>query len=242
MGLTGTIVAITFKLYDFKQKSFITTKQEVSSVNECIEKIKNGSSDNTFIYSWNRADSLKNFGKGFIFKNVVNKNSSNDFDKISQKKKTTNFSLPFNLWNKLNIKLANSIYMRYQGWGKKEINEDLCSVIFPFVGKESYFQFFGSKGFIESQLLISSNQLDEFFEEFINLYKLYNPLITLFSVKNMSGEQKYLWFEDNKICITFDFANNKKNLNFLAEIDKLCIKYEILPSIIKDSRINKSDF
>ena len=58
----------------------------------------------------------------------------------------------------------------------------------------------------------------------------------------MSGEQKYLWFEDNKICITFDFANNKKNLNFLAEIDKLCIKYEILPSIIKDSRINKVTF
>ena len=58
----------------------------------------------------------------------------------------------------------------------------------------------------------------------------------------MSGEQKYLWFEDNKICITFDFVNNNKNLNFLTEIDKLCIKYEILPSIIKDSRINKATF
>jgi len=242
LGLTGTIVTITFRLYDFKQKSFITTKEKVSSVIECVEKIKDGSSNESFIYSWNRGDSLNNFGKGFVFKNTINKNSSNNFGKISERKKKVNFLLPFSLWNKLTIKLANSIYMNYQNWGKKEINEKLSSVIFPFVGKESYFQFFGSKGFIESQLLISKNKLDEFFQEFINLYRLHNPLITLFSVKNMSGEQKYLWFEDNKICITFDFVNNNKNLNFLTEIDKLCIKYEILPSIIKDSRINKATF
>ena len=37
-------------------------------------------------------------------------------------------------------------------------------------------------------------------------------------------------------------VNNKKNLCFLDEIDKLCIKYEILPSIIKDSRIKKVTF
>ena len=58
----------------------------------------------------------------------------------------------------------------------------------------------------------------------------------------MSGKQKYLRFEDNKICLTFDFVNNKTNKMFMGKIDELCIKFKILPSIIKDSRINESTF
>ena len=55
----------------------------------------------------------------------------------------------------------------------------------------------------------------------------------------MRGQQKFLRFEDNKICITFDYVNNKKNLDFMSMVDKLYDKYNILPSIIKDSRISK---
>ena len=55
----------------------------------------------------------------------------------------------------------------------------------------------------------------------------------------MSGEQKYLRFEDNKICLTFDYINNKKNLLFMNKIDSLCEKYQAIPSIIKDSRLSK---
>ena len=42
------------------------------------------------------------------------------------------------------------------------------------------------------------------------------------------------------ICMTLDYVNNNKNKLFMSEIDKLCIKYNILPSIIKDSRLTKS--
>ena len=55
----------------------------------------------------------------------------------------------------------------------------------------------------------------------------------------MSGQQKYLRFEDNKVCLTFDYINTKKNLIFMSKIDDLYSKYQILPSIVKDSRISK---
>ena len=42
--------------------------------------------------------------------------------------------------------------------------------------------------------------------------------------------------------MTFNFTRNQKNLNFLNKIDNLCIKYGIIPSIIKDSRISKKVF
>ena len=242
LGLTGTIVNITFKLSDINQKKFITTRKEVMSTKECIKSVRDSNTNDTFVYSWNRADSKDNFGKGFVFKNIIDKNSSRKFKKISKVKKKNNFLLPFSLWTRSTVKIANFFYTGFNKYINKGTSEEIEQVIFPFLGKEKYFSFFGRKGFIESQLLIPDNNLEEFFAEFKSLYKLHRPTITLFSIKNMSGEQKYLRFENNNLCVTFDYVNNKLNRIFLNEIDKLCIKFKILPSIIKDSRLSRETF
>ena len=39
-----------------------------------------------FIYSWNRADDLKNFGKGFVYKNYIDKKGEK-FDGFQKVKK-----------------------------------------------------------------------------------------------------------------------------------------------------------
>ena len=100
----------------------------------------------------------------------------------------------------------------------------------------------GTESFIESQLLIPQNKIDEFFDEFKYQFEIYKPSITLLSFKNMKGSQKLLRFEDNKICLTIDYLNNDNNKRFMQEVDLMCEKYEILPSIIKDSRITKTTF
>ena len=96
---------------------------------------------------------------------------------------------------------------------------------------------FGKKGFIESQILVPNSNVEEFLEEFKYLFDNHKPTIALYSIKNMSGNEKYLRFEGNKICLIFDFVNNKKNIEFLNLLDSLCIKYKAIPSIIKDSRL-----
>ena len=99
---------------------------------------------------------------------------------------------------------------------------------------------FGKKGFIETQILVKNSKIEEFLEEFESIFNIHKPSITLYSIKNISGKQKYLRFEDNRICLTFDFINNKKNIEFINLLDNLCIKYKALPSIIKDSRLSAS--
>ena len=85
------------------------------------------------------------------------------------------------------------------------------------MAEKTIFNFFGKKGFYESQLLIHErSKLESFIEEFKELFKKYEPTITLFSLKNMSGDQKYLRFEDDKLCLTFDYVNNKKSLLFMS--------------------------
>ena len=240
IGLTGTIVNVTFKLLKTKSRRFVTKKLAVNTIEECKNKILQESANSSFIYSWNMADNLKNFGKGIVYKNYVD-DSMNDFKQFDECKNNFKpFFIP--LWNKYSISFINFIYLKLNYLTKSKKKEDFLSVIFPFYRKENYFNFFGKKGFIESQLLIDEFKFDSFMLEFKNLFKKYEPTVTLFSLKNMSGKQELLRFEDNKICITFDYVNNSKNLLFMSKIYSLYEKYEILPSITKDSRISKEIF
>ena len=185
------------------------------------------------------ANNLSNLGKGIVFENTMSDDEKNINFNIPTKRKI--FLKPFfSTWNKISIAVANKIFLQLHNLSKNIKKEDFIDVIFPYYGKESYFNFFGKSGFIESQLLIPDNNIDEFLEEFKYLFKQHAPVITLLSFKNMSGEHSLLRFEDNMICMTLDYVNNKKNKLFMSEIDKLCVKYNILPSIIKDSRLAKS--
>lgn len=237
LGLTGTIVSVTFNLANIESSKFITQKKEVDSIKDSKEIILNKSKDLSFIYTWNRADNLKNFGKGFVYKNQITESPSTFENFKEVKNKFKPFLIP--LWNKYSINIVNTLYLKINQLSKSKYKDDFLNVIFPFYGKENYFNFFGKKGFLESQLLIDETKLEPFIEEFKSLFQKYEPTITLFSLKNMSGKQKFLRFEDDKICLTFDLVNNKKNLLFMSKIDSLYIKYNILPSIIKDSRISK---
>ena len=238
-GLTGTIIDVTFNLIDFKGFNFETSIEETTSSMDTIKKIKNNTNTENFVYSWNRADN-KNFGKGFIFQNRINSEIKNiKFEKIKfeRPKKLT----LINLWNNYTINIFNNIFFNYHKFIKKNNYSDTFkNVIFPFVGKEKYFDMFGKKGFIETQILVKNSKIEEFLEEFESLFNIHKPSITLYSIKNISGQQKYLRFEDNRICLTFDFINNKKNIEFINLLDSLCIKYKALPSIIKDSRLSAS--
>ena len=240
LGLTGTIVSVTFNLTNIESTNFITQKKKVNSIKESKKFILEDSKDLAYIYTWNRADNLKSFGKGLVYKNVSDKTSNvfKNFKKV--KNKFRPFVFP--LWNRYTLNIINSLYLKINQLSKAEQKDNFLNVIFPFYGRESYFNFFGKKGFIESQLLIHEKNFDSFIDEFKSLFKKYEPTITLLSLKNMSGKQKFLRFEDDKICLTFDYINNKKNMIFMSKIDSLYSKYEILPSIIKDSRISKETF
>ena len=64
---------------------------------------------------------------------------------------------------------------------KNKLNEDLIQVIFPYIGREGYFKLFGFKGFIESQILVSSKNIEMFMDEFLNIFKNISRNYTFFS-------------------------------------------------------------
>ncbi len=245
-GLTGTIVSVTLKLIDFEGFNFQTSINKTNSITKTVNFIKNNKEKKNLIYSWNRVDSnLKNFGDGLIFctkTNSQHKEKNLNMPKSDKLRFLGNFPY-FCLWNKLSVKTFNYFFLNYYNYLKKSVyNDNFSNVIFPVVGKEFYFSLFGNKSFIESQILISYEKVESFIDDFKNLINFHKPIITLFSVMGMSGEHRYLRFEGNMICLTFDVVNNQKNLNFINELDKLYIRYDVVPSLIKDSRLKKEVF
>lgn len=240
LGLTGTIVSVTLRLQKFNYSNFLTKRYKVSSIQETIKYLKkNKEEKNILLYSWNDASSLKNFGRGFIFVNKpVDKTSEDRFEL----KFKDNFKILLPLWNKKSSKIFNCIFYNVQNYKKEEYKETFEKTIFPLAINDNYYNFFGKKGFIESQLIIPLDAIEDFFLEFKKYFIEFNPEIILFSFKNISGKQKYIRFEGEGICVTFNFTRIKKNLNFLEKIDMLCIKFGIIPSLIKDSRISKKIF
>ena len=240
LGLTGTIVSITFNLTEFIFTEFLTKKKKISSISDIVKNFNVQTKKKSHMYSWNTASDMKNFGQGFIFESTPRKNS-NKISKIKAARKNT-YNFPICFWNKYTIKAVNKIYFKILDSKEKETNESFTSAVFPFVGKENYFKLFGTKGFIESQLIVPNYALNDFLVELEKICKVDEPLITLLSFKIIRGDQKLIRFEGNGTCVTLDLVNNQKNQRFLQKIDKLCIEYKVLPSIIKDSRLSKNIF
>ena len=60
LGLTGTIIAITFQLEKIENVLFDTEIEKVDSLKDCSTKILNSKGEKNFVYSWNRADNFSN--------------------------------------------------------------------------------------------------------------------------------------------------------------------------------------
>ncbi len=239
LGLTGSIIEVQLKLEQLSGNNFTTRINETTSSKDTVKKMNFDTKREIYYYSWNRSDNLNNLGKGLIFQNEVNLNSNNKITKSLDFKKTDiNNNFIINFWNNYSIYFAQSIYQNYFNFLKsKQYKESFQKVIFPFIGKEFYFKLFGKKGFMESQIIVPIDKTETFIDEVENIYKKHDPLITLYSLKNFKGEKKNLRFEDNGVCFTFDLVNNSKNQFFLKELDKICEKHYLTPSIIKDTRL-----
>ena len=238
-GLTGSIVEVQLKLEQLSGNNFTTRISETNSSKDTVKKMNFDNNREIYCYSWNRTDNLKNFGKGLIFQNEINLDSNNKITKNLDFKKTdiNNYFIA-SLWNNYSIYFAQSVYQNYFSFFKsKQYKESFQKVIFPFIGKEFYFKSFGRKGFMESQIIVPFDKTEIFIDEVESIYKKHDPLITLYSLKNFKGEKENLRFEDNGICFTFDLVNNSKNQFFLNELDKVCEKHYLTPSIIKDTRL-----
>ena len=108
LGLTGSIVEVQLRLEELSGNNFVTKIIETDSSSDTVKKINFDFKKETYCYSWNRSDSFKNFGKGFVFQNELNVSSDNKLTKnIKLNNSDINKNFIINFWNKYSVFLLN---------------------------------------------------------------------------------------------------------------------------------------
>ncbi len=232
LGLTGIIVEVKIKLTPIKSTNFNTKIIKFDNFFKLINFLKK--KNNKIVYSWHDGSNLN---RCLIFESQsFTENKLKKINKFYSKKKYP----VIKIWNKFTIKLINKLFFNYQII-KKNKKENFFQSLFPYYGNELYFNFYGKKGFIETQFIIKYKYFNKFWEEFEKIKKRIKPLIFFLSIKKIKGKQTYLRFEDNGLIFTINLPRKKDNIMFIKKIHKIFKKYKVYPNLAKDSLINNKD-
>src|SRR5262249_6952101 len=97
--------------------------------------------------------------------------------------------------------------------------------------------FFGRPGFIECQIIIPREAFTYVARELCRYIVRFQPPITLASCKLFSGEQTFLRFDGNGVCLAVDLPRCAASDAFSHWLDALLIDVKGFPNIMKDSRL-----
>jgi decaprenylphospho-beta-D-ribofuranose 2-oxidase len=240
LGLTGLIVSAVISLKSVPLNSVRVTYSPVGCLAETVEKMTEMRDDHELLYSWHDlANKGPRMGQGLIISGQYTEDC-HPRNTLRHRRETLDSGRwlpPYNALNGLSLRLANRAYQFINGSLKKEALIGVYDMFFPFASWQAYIDAYGSKGFIEHQVLIPSEQIFAYLSEFGKLHKKFDVSIGLATIKMFDGEQRFLRFVGKGISFAIHIAANAKALAFLDELDRLDINHQSIANIIKDSRV-----
>lgn len=242
-GLTGTIVSATLRFEQLPADTVRVRRIAVGSLAEAVTELLGVSQREAFAYSWHDPSLLgRRFGRGIV-------NVGRAGDEPSRRAAPPRYPvitsggrawLPFGLWNRTTIALANEAIWRIESAHARETVEDLFAFLFPFATNPYYFLFFGAPGFLETQLLVPTHDAPAFLGEVERQARRLGAPITLLSLKLLSGERTLLRFEGDGVCLSMDVVRSPEGLAFLSVLDEMIVAAKGIPNLIKDSRLPRA--
>ena len=140
---------------------------------------------------------------------------------------------------------AMRMAMHAYGWMQRlkpdESEEALPRAIFPIIGKESYFRLYGKRGFHEYQVIVPFDRWAAFVDRLRSLIAEHGVTIGLASLKLFRGEQRWLRFNGNGVCLAIDVPAGERAKRFLDSMDNLTLDVGGIVNLSKDSRAS-ADF
>jgi decaprenylphospho-beta-D-ribofuranose 2-oxidase len=238
MGLTGIVLSATLKIKKVPGLRLSVKLEKIRNVFEAVNLMQKNSPSFEYVYSWNNFNRYRhNFGKGYVYLEDYDTGNSSlvSFkDRISCSYKSPGIQNP------MFIRWMNEIYSLMGSLRNQKESISLSSGSFPIYGKEIYFNLFGKKGFREYQVLFSWDQWERAFEELESMLQRSRHPIALGSLKIFKGRQHNLSFCGDGVCLTLDVSATKNSVRFFERLDELCLKYNGIPNLSKDSRLSSS--
>jgi len=244
-GLTGVILSVGIKLGRLKSSQIQTETIPFNDIFELPQLLQARSQTEDLIYTWHDFNTSKNWGRGFLktgrYSSVAEEAASleKDLKKISMAAplNAETRGLPMNLLCPLGTFALNMAFSTKELYGRKQQTQSLVEFLFPVINKTIYYDFFGKKGFHESQVLIPTAQFSAVMKELQQGLKKFPVPITLASCKQFKGQRELLRFIGDGIVLAMNFPRSQDSVKLLKWWDEIVIHNNGLPNISKDSRL-----
>jgi decaprenylphospho-beta-D-ribofuranose 2-oxidase len=240
-GLTGIILAVTFKLKKIHSKNI---EQKLIEFNTYKEFYKISKKSKKYEYSVCWIDNFNNkkiqglYHLGNHSKQKIYRKSGNFifkkmgfFTLVIFRIINSNYFLP---------KVLNFIFRNY----KKKFYKKIChynDFFYPQDNVPYWNKVYGSKGFIQIQFLIPKNKFEVVLNEisiFLNKYKIFSIFIVLKKIKEKGN---YLNFSGEGYSVSFDFGINKKQYILKSFLNNIFKKYKLRVNFTKDLITSKNN-
>jgi len=239
-GLTGVILDVTLVLSRLPGNTIIRKKVKCYNLSDAVGKMDSLKTENDYVYSWNNLGKTgDHFGEGIIYCEKFSNGNTNGFKDFNYLRISSDSRRKFviNLINGITAELINYFYYHKEFISGSTSDLSIRECTFPIYGKEIYYFLFGKQGLREYQVIVPYNFANDFFARLYSLVKKYHMPIALGSLKMFRGENKYLNFCQDGICIAIDVPANANSGKFFSEIDNLTINLNGIANLSKDSRL-----
>jgi decaprenylphospho-beta-D-ribofuranose 2-oxidase len=240
-GLTGVILAATLQLEPLPGWTASIERVPIEGLAEGLARLRDLTPDSAFAYTWHDGTPVKGaFGRGFVYVGRLPEGPPPRGEVVPSYRRLTAASRPrlrVPIWGRTTSRLLGAGFRAFEGMRPRSSVMPLFDALFPFARRGEYFLLYGRRGLAEVQSLVPHGGIADFLRALEKQILLLRPPAVMTSMKLFRGEERFLRFEADGVCVTIDLVRSPEGLGFLSVLDRLTLEFGGRPHIIKDSRL-----
>lgn len=239
LGLTGIILSARLAVAPLPGGAMDVEHRAVGSLQEAVDEIERVKDHADMVYGWNdlsvpgRAQAAPGYLVMGRYASVSERavlGSGRGLGPNCRKLRPVVFH------DRL-LPVINEVYRRI-GLRRSHRRQPLGEYLFPALGKEFYFDWFGEGGFIEVQTLISGDAVKTWMDEALAAVGRAGKPVALTTVKRFGGCRSLLNFDGDGWVISFDVRDDADGFALCGLLDDINSRLGCLGNILKDSRLS----
>ncbi|HEY8270970.1 MAG TPA: FAD-binding protein [Pseudobdellovibrionaceae bacterium] len=239
-GLTGHILSVSIQCKPLTGKSLVRTSLPCANIFECIELMQNEKDQYQQVYSWNDLNQKgEKFGAGYVYYEKFGAEAVPDIQEFNVLYSPPRSSLMDQVFAWTLKNRISQAYSMKESFAPKSQSLGILAGAFPINGKEIYHRLFGKNGLLESQIIIPHAELKPVIEKLSLAIAEFGGAVSLGSLKIFRGQQNYINFLTDGICLALNVPNSARALDLFRKIDEICEDHHCLSNIAKDSRLTQ---
>ena len=238
-GLTGTIVHATLRLAR-PPAALVLRRVPVASLSEAARVLREAGNA-PVLYGWHDGRATQ-FGRGVIRIGLASEGGQAGGGRPQSPARDLPeriAPLPFTLWNRAGIALANG-WLRRRWCRAGQAPLALVDALFPLNDARTYFAGYGRAGMVEAQWLVPHARFEPFAAALGDAVARAQPRIALIASKLFAGEATDLRFDGNGIALALHLPapTEVRQRAFLETLSMIATAHGGRPNLVKDSSLD----